>query len=491
MNEPESQNENIFADNVVTTSRQRSASRAMRFKLFSLFAMLIVVLLLMKEAGKPERWEWMGFDKAPATKAERTDVDAPAIALGSDSGADAEDIVAESNLSSSVGLTKTQNGQRETVSNSPQTIVIKQAGSYPPAAGQFWVKTFPALKLEQKKALFQLLKRVRDSKTGVTEQQSEFESLLDFLEDRRNEYHVQLLSEVSLLDSGSAAEKAKSAELHQSQLFWKETELPTLRAAATGEDFPVASQLSLAKLQPMLDPLILDDVIDLSSVGRAEDVIAWWRTWERVGEFNPARDGELAEPVTPIQLRAQPAAFRGELVSISGVLRTARVKPLENSKLDFDHFHELWIQPDGGDDLVCVYSNSAPSEFAKLTQEFKNLSEPVTVAGYFFKTRSYRDSKNKARHSPLILAKTFQWDPVVKTTVAKKAAMPSFSTFMMILGGMAVLATLIAWRVYSGSEHRAYQPGGKAADKIESTLKVLTDDPDIKSDAEKIKELYQ
>jgi hypothetical protein len=91
----------------------------------------------------------------------------------------------------------------------------------------------------------------------------------------------------------------------------------------------------------------------------------------------------------------------------------------------------------------------------------------------------------------LILAKTFQWDPVVKTTVAKKAAMPSFSTFMMILGGMAVLATLIAWRVYSGSEHRAYQPGGKAADKIESTLKVLTDDPDIKSDAEKIKELYQ
>lgn len=39
-------------------------SRGFRLRLLTLFAALVLVLILMQEAGKPERWEWMGFDRA-------------------------------------------------------------------------------------------------------------------------------------------------------------------------------------------------------------------------------------------------------------------------------------------------------------------------------------------------------------------------------------------------------------------------------------------
>ena len=39
-------------------------SRGFRLRLMTLFAALVFVLILMKEAGKPERWAWMGFDRA-------------------------------------------------------------------------------------------------------------------------------------------------------------------------------------------------------------------------------------------------------------------------------------------------------------------------------------------------------------------------------------------------------------------------------------------
>ena len=38
-------------------------SRGFRLRLMTLFAALVLVLILMQEAGKPERWEWMGFDR--------------------------------------------------------------------------------------------------------------------------------------------------------------------------------------------------------------------------------------------------------------------------------------------------------------------------------------------------------------------------------------------------------------------------------------------
>ena len=45
-------------------------SRAFRLRLMSLFAGLILVVILMQEAGKPERWAWMGFDRMPVPSAD-------------------------------------------------------------------------------------------------------------------------------------------------------------------------------------------------------------------------------------------------------------------------------------------------------------------------------------------------------------------------------------------------------------------------------------
>ena len=41
----------------------RKVARAVRFRIMALMVLLLAVIFAMKEAGKPERWMWMGFDK--------------------------------------------------------------------------------------------------------------------------------------------------------------------------------------------------------------------------------------------------------------------------------------------------------------------------------------------------------------------------------------------------------------------------------------------
>lgn len=55
-----------------------------RMRLATLFAALLLVLVLMQEAGKPERWEWMGVDRAaPQVDSSQTDSADPKSAVGS------------------------------------------------------------------------------------------------------------------------------------------------------------------------------------------------------------------------------------------------------------------------------------------------------------------------------------------------------------------------------------------------------------------------
>ena len=40
-------------------------SRPTKLRLMSLFAALVLVLIAMKEAKKPERWAWLGLGETP------------------------------------------------------------------------------------------------------------------------------------------------------------------------------------------------------------------------------------------------------------------------------------------------------------------------------------------------------------------------------------------------------------------------------------------
>jgi hypothetical protein len=65
-------------------------SRGFRLRLMTLFAALVLVLILMQEAGKPERWEWMGFDRAAGQGSSSNDEQ---IGLRESTSADNEKLV--------------------------------------------------------------------------------------------------------------------------------------------------------------------------------------------------------------------------------------------------------------------------------------------------------------------------------------------------------------------------------------------------------------
>ncbi len=53
--------------------RPNYQSRGFRLRLMTLFAALVLVLVLMQEAGKPERWAWMGFDRGSVQDSSNAD----------------------------------------------------------------------------------------------------------------------------------------------------------------------------------------------------------------------------------------------------------------------------------------------------------------------------------------------------------------------------------------------------------------------------------
>ena len=65
-------------------------SKAIRIRLLMLFSMLILIIVAMNEAGKPERWEWMGFEQQPTS--------VKTIELGNDSDAPATTIEFKNNI---------------------------------------------------------------------------------------------------------------------------------------------------------------------------------------------------------------------------------------------------------------------------------------------------------------------------------------------------------------------------------------------------------
>jgi len=83
-------------------SRSFGSDRGAKLRLLSLLGLLLLVIVAMKEAGKPERWMWLGFDE-PAN---------PEFVADKDISADDIVVQAEEESAGDSGvLTEQQNGQ--------------------------------------------------------------------------------------------------------------------------------------------------------------------------------------------------------------------------------------------------------------------------------------------------------------------------------------------------------------------------------------------
>ncbi len=479
------------------TTNER-ASRAIRIKLTMLFAMLLLVIFLMVEAGKPERWEWMGFDKTGQSKSQIQD-DANTIRMGEtpnserptqptnqtqatgDSPQESEDVTSSLSSNRSIQIANQAN------QSIPPSMLKTKEVDYPTAAKTFWNTTFRKMNPAQQTTLLKLVKNVRLGQSIPASDQESARQITRLLSRLRDQYQQDLFDKLSIAPNGTAETTKLANAMYESAEIW-ETVQPALEASSRGEEFTIGQLKAVEKLQSVLDPLIYAQVEDRTSIGWKGDPAAWKRIWEKT------LAGEVPEPqsVTRIELVGQPDYYRGRAIEVEGWVRRARKEKLdESSELGFSHYYIIWMRPHETKlGPYCVYANSLPEGFPEIGEQDLELNEHVRLQGYFFKVRNYIAADGSVLNCPLIISQSMA--PVESTQfTAVDRWQPSRSTLMVFFALIPIIATGLVWIAFRNSKTKPYTPGKKMKTKIDRTLEELSHDPDVQSDRERVMELYE
>lgn len=112
-------------------------------------------------------------------------------------------------------------------------------------------------------------------------------------------------------------------------------------------------------------------------------------------------------PVNYLQLYRQMNAYRGELVSLSGLVRRAQRVPAVSNEEGIDSHWQLWLfEDEQADSPIVVYALNLPEGFP----EGDGIKEPVNISGYAFKRWAY-PAQGGLMVAPVMLAKQPSWTP--------------------------------------------------------------------------------
>lgn len=418
-------------------------STGFRLRLMSLFAALVLVLILMKEAGKPERWLWMGFE--PTVPAE----------------------------SEADGTPAKQNENLPT-SETPERSAPGNTSASPPIQLDAKAAAFGSLETAD---LVSLLFLFRTIESGKSIPQSKMA--------RVKAAWVQF------------REKLPTGEREDQSV---DLVLSTVDKSLSGDDYTVGGQQAVLKLQPFLDAAVMQRVEDATAVGHPNDAPAWIRLWNRVSSVSfpewsqsgASVDNNLATRVTRVQLMSQPAVWRGRVVEIEGWVRSARYVDRPVKSLGIAGYFELWIRPaDTNTGPCCLYVLNLPNGFPDIGEDFVKLNERFQANACFFKNRNYVAADSTVQVCPLLLGRAVSWSPATTESRTEAAWRPDAATFTSIVAGLMILAGLIAWAVRQSNKSQPFQPGEQTRRVIGQSLAKLQDDPGVQTDTEKIRQLGQ
>ncbi|MBX3417467.1 MAG: hypothetical protein KF851_07700 [Pirellulaceae bacterium] len=513
--------QNIFDRRPIVQSADTSPKTAWR-KLISLLISLVLVVVLMGEASKPENWLWMGFNRDGKLPAQKTDSASPMVpkksgGTGSEENSDSRTL--------SIRMTRDESGEMEPAaaadskpdrqpqdpsaarqetegtkdSESPlpseSTSLVQpqdaeeataeqrgEASSTPPgslrAARQFWGTVFTALSNQDKRRLTSL---IFDLKKGAHYDQKSAQSMLEMLDQLDAAAQSRSLTILQSLTGSDSQTADHTAEILRE---WNQELLPYLRGTITKDLSTMdVEQAELAVWESHIESAALSVVRDLSEVHRPEEGAAWIVNWMRL-----LKDPSLNfKSVTIADLNRQPEAFRGQPVTLTGTCVGIERLNLINPYLGTDTYYILWINPGDGDrNVFCTYTLKLPEGIDPPTETFAKANFDVRIKGVFHKNRSYTGSEGQIETCPLVLAEqaTIIFRPVVEDSLR----MPAW--FLPLMGVILFTAALAAlFSVYRSTQHKTYPPGrGYSRLRLGDDLDDLQNDPSIQTPQERLAE---
>ena len=466
-----------------------------RLRMGSLLAALLVVVLIMGEAGKPENWQWMGFpEESPA----------PESAEGStafDDSPGRNDAPEESRLG-------------DTGPSNQTPLDVRVSDSTPPLPAKvvdFWEEHVAQIK--EGAELQRLSQWVQagasgsstsmpgprtESKETITEQ-TQRKRLLDKLVRKRNRFHDKLFDQISFMEDAARKEQL-SAELHEARTFWQSKILPALQCVVDGQELTISQSMAMKQLQTLLDRLVFSQVLDLAPLNRKMEGAAWIRNWELL-EPNPlgwnaqSEGPQSGSPlVSQIQLTGQPDVYRGRPIRTEGWLRRLERKTSTHTKLNLEEYYVGWFRPKDSNLMpYCFYFRDIPEQWkTKLgSGNSLDLNAFIKVEGRFFKIRSYQSAERKILSCPLIFANGFTEVQLRTASNPADSWQPGWGFWITFFVALPIVATVVAMSVYYATGNRRWRPGPSTVKRIHGDLKGLENNDEILSEAQNVAALQQ
>lgn len=498
-----------------------AAQRAVKLRLLSLLGLLVLVIVAMKEAGKPERWMWLGFDTAgDSALVSDAEIGDGSIVLKDSSTANRlsdrthrsenEDLpggglgfMSDRIASRLEGreLDRSAESDRSEESDRFETINNAAAATPPdpqlsPVAIDFWRSAFLRLTTAQQDAFYQLLRRVALSKVAASSADLPFDATINQISDWHRQHQTQTLGQLAVMSASDSKTKL-TEQLFAFDKSWIDHVLPTLKASAAGEDFTIANQSAVKSVKSTIDPIVLKNVQDLTGMGNADDKKAWLAIWDHALADHLSGYTSETPPVSLLQLKGQPGAFRGQRVAIEGNALTIRRKDLSQTLLEIDHYYEMWVAPSDAvtSDLICIYVAELPDEFSQtvddVSEQFQSIELPVSLAGRFFKIRSYQDASKSVSHCPVVVAATFAASFPASGTNGAGTWQPSLVVWILFLIIAMTAAVGIAYAVLRSTQSGTESVVGDStvSPRLSRSLDALTGDDSIMTDAQRVGQL--
>ena len=432
----------------------------------SLVALLVLVLMAMEKAAKPETWERLGFREPVAAEVANEDAkiivddDPSSEPIGFQADTPAETKADSPSITTEPAPDSSDNDFTE--SNIDSSIAVHQ---------QFWLNFFDRLNNEKKRDLMRMLRYARINQPLP-------EIFLD-----------PSTAIISRIGPGQQRFFAKQEGLDDETLTAESKILSqqrqALAAIAIGEEADDHQREQVAAIEKLIDEFAMQQIRDRTPMTRSADATAWTRTWERVLTSKVTDP----QPVTHFELMTQSEFFRGKFVEVVGTIRGVQRISTSDNELGITSYFVVWMQPDqAGTGPFCIYTFKLPDDFPAVGDEFTNVDERATITAAFFKLRIYTAQSGDVPECPLLLARTLK-RIAPQTVAAQKSWLPD-SRFMVPFFILApLLVGYLAFRTYQSTKTKPITHGKVATEQIETTLNELKHDPEIKSDAERIQSL--
>ena len=416
-------------------------SRSVQRRLFLAVGSLMLVVILMSEARKPQNWQWMWAEQSRGAAQIDTrlpDVDGPIDPPGT--------VYANFQQAEIPTLDKPQLAAEDAVNE------FRSLG---------WDFCLAQLSRDDRWALDRILKESRRP-TATAQGGQRWRQAITRLADVWNDYFKQANQEVLL--SPVDQQRVWLQALVTLEIEWARELEPALGSVVDARALTEPQRKQLADLQNVIDRLSLGEVQD-NTVWRAAEQHAWFRLLEqlRESELQQLRHTSTGR-ASFVQLFRQPAEYRGKLVTVDGRAKLGYRVAAPRNIHGIEHYYIFWLQPSGGQNSpFVVYSLDLPQGFPAVQDKDRDgaattLDEDVMFDAYFFKRWAYR-AQDGVNTAPLLLAKAPIWQPRANRTASR--TMPSLLITTLSIVGVLGISIGLAYLAYVASN----RPRNTALDK--------------------------